>query len=129
MSEDVEIGYDELVGELRELHGRVVAFELRDERNQVVAEGEGEFHDLSVDAPDGLSFEVGGVPDRLRDGIRFVSSSHTVIRVDALTGARRVDPGIGAVTLGAKTAAGLQIEVWPAMPPLQQYTEMHDDNR
>ncbi len=127
MVEDVAIDFEDLLGELRELYGRVVAFELRDERDQVVAEGEGEFHDLSVE-PGMLSFQLGGVPDRVREGVRFRSSSHTVVRVD-FAGARRIYTGIGPVMLVVRTAAGMRINLWPAMPPRSQYTDQHDDDR
>lgn len=128
MAEDTPLTYEEFLGELREFYGRVVGVRISDQSGAAVLRAEGEFSDL-VREGDGLSFQIGGVPPRDREGLRFFATSYSIITIAQLDSSRRLWGGIGAVTLRAVTAGGLQIDVWPAMPPTQQYTEMHDDNR
>jgi hypothetical protein len=127
MEDGTELDLSDFMGELQELHGRVVGVDLRDPSGQVVAHFEGEFGVLRRNGPD-VSFRVGGVPPRDREGIRFIASSHGVVHIAPFVSARRHTGGVVTV-VHARTASGLRIEIWPAMPPTQQYTEQHDDNR
>jgi hypothetical protein len=54
------------------------------------------------------------------------------VTVSNFTRAERFGPDegyVGARTIHTYTAAGPRIDISPAMPPRDQYTETHEDNR
>ena len=125
--EEEALVFEELVGELRELHGRVVGVDVRGGDDVEVLRAEGEFCQLEVDGRE-VSFQVGGVEPREREGIRFESVSYAVVSIPEGAEARR-SRGIAFDLLRITTSAGITIGVWPAMPPRDQYTETHWDTR
>ena len=68
------LDFEHLVGELRELVGRVVALEIRDTDTNLIAGAEGEFGQLEGSGTP-WSFRVGGGEPRESEGIRFEQAS------------------------------------------------------
>jgi hypothetical protein len=132
VTEERPLDFDELVGELREFARRVVALEIRDEDKNEIARAEGEFVDLEEAATGEWSFRVGGGAARLREGIRFEQASWIGIHIDArrVLEVRDISTGIGpTIVLRIRLAGGITVTLWPAMPPEQQWTDRHFDDR
>lgn len=74
---------------------------------------------------------VGGKKPPAREGLRFMvaSSGAVYIPQHQFAGARRQFSGIGAFVITIETTEGVRINVWPAMPPKEQWTDLHDENR
>jgi hypothetical protein len=125
------IGYEELVGHLREFAGRVTALQIRDEAGNLTAEGEGEFT-ISADEPGKFSFQLGGEAPPATEDVEFIVASWTVVHIDAerFVEARRVETGIGPdIDLKILLAGGIWISLWSAMPLRDQWTKDHDEHR
>lgn len=126
------LDFDELLGELRELSGRVVALQIRDGRGEVFANAEGEFCHLEHRPPDEWSFQLGGDPPPERDGVRFIvaSWSYYILDRQRVTEVRDLSEGMGApIVLWVRMADDISFTLWPAMPPREQWTDLHDENR
>jgi hypothetical protein len=131
MTDERTLDFDELVGELRELIGRVVGLEIRDEHRNLIARAEGEFGHLEGSGRE-WSFQVGGGEPRESEGIRFEQASWITIELNAgrVAEVRDMATGIGPTfDLHIRLADGTSIIVWPAMPPEQQWTDRHFDSR
>jgi hypothetical protein len=61
MADGTELSFEEFMGELRELRGRVVAIHIRDDEGTGVAWAEGELGDLTEEGGANVSFQLGGV--------------------------------------------------------------------
>jgi hypothetical protein len=120
MDRETPCSYDDCIGELRELFGRVVGVDVREVNGELVLRGEGEFADLSTaDGPSTITFQIGGVPPREREGIRFVASSYAVVTIPVFASAIVYHRSIGApFMLRMRATNGLQVDVWPAIRPL-----------
>jgi hypothetical protein len=88
----------------------------------------------------GGSFRLGGRehPDYVeRNGegeyhVRFIVAAWVVFHVDAerVGEVRRTATGIGVpFELHIRLRNGIQISLWPAMPPAEQWTNRHEENR
>jgi hypothetical protein len=127
------LAFDDLIGELRELNGRVVALEVRDEQKNLTARAEGEFGHLEESPPGCWSFQLGGDPPPDREGLRFIVASWVSIQLDfgGIREVHDVSPGrIGpTVDLRIRLVNGTSVALWPAMPPSEQWTDRHEENR
>jgi hypothetical protein len=130
-TEGPALNFQELVGELHELVGRVVGLEIRDGDKNLIARAEGEFGDL--EGSDGeWSFQLGGRESREGGGMRFEQASWLGIELAAerVLETRDVSTGMGPrVDLRISVAGGMSITLWPAMPPEEQWTDRHFENR
>ena len=127
-----ELEISELGGALRELLRRVVALEIRDKRDELIANAEGEFGHLEPVPGGGWFFRLGGDPPPERDGIEFIVASHIDVRIDTdrVLAVHDLSTGIGvSVVLRVRLDDGVSITVWPAMPLQEQWTERHEENR
>jgi|SRR5215218_8035360 len=126
--EDTTLEFHELVGELRELTGRVVALELRDADGNLIVRAEGELGDLTREG----SFQLGGREPPEAEGVRFIVAAWVVCDLGAgqLADARRTSTGVGVLfVLHVRTTSGVRISLWPAMPSEEQWTDLHEQNR
>jgi hypothetical protein len=125
------LDFASLAGELRELAGRVVALELRDADKNLLVSAEGPFGHFESES-DSCSFELAGDPPPEREGPRFIVASWVRIEIAAerVSEVRDTATGIGpTVNLQITLADGTTITLWPAMPPREQWTDLHDQNR
>jgi len=132
-AEHMPLDFADLQGALHEFWGRVICVEIRRGSGELVADMEGEFGGVHVDAgdPDEVWFEIGGKDPPEREGLRFIVAARAAVHIpeDEFRAARSEFSGIGAFVITIETNVGLQYRVWPAMPPHHQWTEMHDSDR
>jgi hypothetical protein len=126
--EDTTLEFHELVGELRELTGRVVALELRDADGNLIVRPRAS--SATLPARGRSSSEAGSPPGA--EGVRFIVAAWVVcdLRAGQLANARRTSTGVGVpFVLHVRTTSGVRISLWPAMPPEEQWTDLHEQNR
>ena len=122
MTEGTALSFDDFVGELRELTGRVVAVRVCDVRKEVLVSAE-ESWALASEGLATVTFHLGGAAPRDAGGIRFVSSSFVVMGVPQFVHATRFEQRTGPPVMHAYTASNVRVEIWPAMPAGEQYTD------
>lgn len=126
------LSFDDLVGELHEFATRVVALEMRDADGTLLASAEGELGGLGRGEGGECTFELGGNPPPEVDGVRFIVASWLTVHLDPerVVEVHDIASGVGvSVVLRIRLVGGLEIQVWPAMPLGQQWTEQHEENR
>lgn len=124
----------EALGELGELRGRVVALEIRTPDGAVIARAEGELSRLEGSSSTSWSVELGGKAPPARGGVHFIVASWLQVEIPqgGVTEAwdETTPDTLGpAVSLRLRLGTGIDIAVWPAMPPEDQWTERHDATR
>jgi hypothetical protein len=126
------LAFDELLGELRELTGRVVTLEIRDERDITLLVSEGELGRLENPGAGLWIFRLGGEPPPDHEHVRFIVASWTTVEIhkERVSDIEDISKGLGpTVDLRIKMVDGVSIGLWPAMPAEEQWTDRHEDNR
>lgn len=133
MSPERSLNFDELIGDLRDLAGRVVALEIRDADQNLIVKAEGEFGHFENVEPGVWGFQLGGDPPPDRKDVQFIVASWIVVYLDEERVAEIHDISqdlIGpAFNLRIRMRDGITIGLWPAMPLVDQWTDMHEDTR
>ena len=132
MSEERTLSFEEFIGELRELSGRVVGLEIRDTERELIVSAEGELLTPEKTGPDDWTVQVGGKTPPDRPNLRFIAASYVVLTLDGnrVAEVRDTATGIGPdIHLEARLAGSLILIIWPAMPRDEQWTDLHEENR
>ena len=119
---EIALDFGELVGELRELTGHVVALEIRDGRGEVIASAEGKLRHAERSSGE-CSFLLGGDPSADGSGLPLhpASWSHFSIASRHILDVHAIASGIGAaIVLRVRLTDGLSFKLWPATPPEDQ---------
>ena len=127
MSKETPLDFAELVGELREMRDRVIAFEIRDDESVEIARGEGALGNLET-SEGRVSFDLGAI--KPPEGFIAASSIRFELPEDRIADVYDTATGIGpTMHLRIRLTRGTQITIWPAMPPQEQWTDLHEENR
>ncbi len=105
--------FDELLGDLREFNGRVLALEIRDGQKDLIAQAEGEFSQLESSESGRWSFRLGVPPHP-----HFIAASWLHVYLDArhVTEIHEVSRQASRPRVGLRIRLldGTTITLWPA---------------